>query len=72
MSRLGMNLPGGAKRRPQMTVYTGMLFIAVVSLATACAMVFLAGQKIGPGGDAFGSHAAAKKSGSYEALKLGK
>ena len=51
MSQLGMNLPGGARRRPQMTVYTGMLFIAVVSLATACAMVFLAGQKIGPGGD---------------------
>jgi len=55
-----------------MTVYTGMLFIAVVALAAACAMVFLAGQKIGPGGEAFGSHAAAKKSGSYEALKLGK
>ena len=72
MSQLGMNLPGGAKRRPQMTVYTGMLFVAVVSLATACVMVYLAGVKIGPAGDAFGTHAASKKTGSYEPLKLGK
>ncbi|MGQ0628102.1 MAG: hypothetical protein ACT4PL_08390 [Phycisphaerales bacterium] len=56
MSQLGMNLPGGASRRPQMTVYTGMLFIAVVSLATACVLMWTAASKIGPGGDAFAAH----------------
>lgn len=51
-TNLGMQMPGGMKRAPQFTVYTGLLFVAVVALATACVFVFLAGGKLGPGGNA--------------------
>ncbi len=56
MSQLGMNLPGGARRRPQMTVYTGMMFVAVVCLAVACVMMWIAASKIGPNGQALEIH----------------
>jgi hypothetical protein len=53
MTRLGMN-PGMRKAAPSLDVYTGLLFFAVVCLAAACVMMFLAGSKIGKGGSAFG------------------
>jgi hypothetical protein len=53
-TNLGMQMPGGGKRDPQLNVYTGLLFLAVVALATASVLLFLAGGKLGPDGDAFG------------------
>ena len=56
MSQMGMNLPGGARRRAQMNVYTGLLFVAVICLATACVMMWMAGTKIGPKGQPLELH----------------
>ncbi|MBY0307688.1 MAG: hypothetical protein K2Q09_03010 [Phycisphaerales bacterium] len=55
MSQMGMNLPGAARRRgATMDIYTGLLFVAVVALIAACAVVFVNGSRIGKGGSAFG------------------
>lgn len=54
MSQMGMQMPGGhAVRRAQPDVYTGLMLFAVVSLAVATAFVYMAGQRVGPDGDAF-------------------
>ncbi len=51
MSQYGMHMPGGAmQRRPSMDVYTGLLFLAVVSLVAACLFVWIQGAKIAPPG----------------------
>lgn len=51
MSQLNMTLPGGrGTGRPTPTVYTAMLVVATVSLAAACAFVYLAGTKVSPDG----------------------
>lgn len=48
MSQMGMNMPGGLKRRgPEMNVYTGILFFAVVVLAVACGVLWVQGGKLG-------------------------
>jgi hypothetical protein len=53
MSQMGLNLPGGARRRgPEMDVYTGLLAFAVVALAVASVFVFLQGSKLGKDGSA--------------------
>jgi hypothetical protein len=55
MSQMGMNLPGATRRRgATMDIYTGLLFVAVVALIAACAVVFINGALIGKGGSAFG------------------
>lgn len=55
MSQFGMQMPGGrAKRSASMDVYAGLAFLAVAFLVTACVMVFLAAQKVGPDGNPFG------------------
>ncbi len=56
MSQFGMNMPGGQGRRaaPQMNVYTGLLFLACVSLAAACIYVYMGAAKLGKDGDPFG------------------
>ncbi len=54
MSQLGMQMPGGSRRASSLNVYTGLLFLAVVSLATASVMVYFAAGKVGKGGDPFG------------------
>jgi hypothetical protein len=55
MGQMGMNLPGGVRRRSaSMDIYTGLLFMAVVALAAACVVVFMQGSLIGKGGNAFG------------------
>ena len=41
MSQLGMHMPGGSRRASSLNVYTGLLFLAVVSLATASVLVDL-------------------------------
>ena len=55
MSQFGMQMPGGrAQRAASPDVYTGLLFLAVAALATACVVVFMQGSKIGPDGSAMG------------------
>ncbi len=59
MSQFGMQMPGGrARAAPSMNVYTGLLFLAVVALGAASGMMYLAGAKVGPDGNAFGVHEA--------------
>ncbi|MFN0132770.1 MAG: hypothetical protein ACKVW3_09635 [Phycisphaerales bacterium] len=54
MSQFGMQMPGGRMRRAaSMNVYTGLLFCAVVALATACGFMWRAATKVGVGGNAF-------------------
>ena len=54
MSQMGMNLPGATRRRgATMDIYTGLLFVAVVALIAACAVVFVNGSIIGRNGSAF-------------------
>ncbi len=55
MSQFGMTMPGG-RRKAAMTpdVYTGLLFVAFAALTAASVMLFLAGSKVGPDGNAFG------------------
>ncbi|MEC9374148.1 MAG: hypothetical protein VYC34_09905, partial [Planctomycetota bacterium] len=49
MSQLGMQLPGaGGVRKPQMNVYTGLIFLAFVCLAAACVVMFLAARELAP------------------------
>ena len=49
MSQLGMNLPGSQRRRgASMNIYTGLLFLAVVCLAAAVVMVWIAGIELAP------------------------
>lgn len=55
MSQFGMQMPGGRmKRSASMTVYTGLLFLAVVALAVASGFMYLAAGKVGANGDPFG------------------
>jgi hypothetical protein len=51
---LGMQMPGGMKRGPALNVYTGLLFLAVVALATACVFMYVGAAKLGPNGDPLG------------------
>ena len=54
MSQFGMQMPGGRMRRAaSMNVYTGLLFCAVVALATACGFMWRSAAKVGVGGNAF-------------------
>ncbi len=70
MSQMGMNLPGATRRRgATMDIYTGLLFVAVVALIAACAVVFINGSRIGKDGSAFGLQDAA--TGSKSNLKFG-
>ncbi len=55
MSQFGMHLPGGqAQRGSSMSVYTGLLFLAVIALAAACVFVYLNGKSVGKDGDPLG------------------
>lgn len=55
MSQFGMQMPGGRlKRTASMNVYTGLLFLAVVALATACGFMWTAATKVGKDGSPFG------------------
>ncbi len=54
MSQFGMQMPGGRmKRSASMNIYTGLLFVAVVSLAVACGVMYMAAAKVGANGDPF-------------------
>ena len=55
MSQFGMQMPGGRmKREASMNVYTGLLFVAVVALATASGFMWVAAKKVGMGENPFG------------------
>jgi hypothetical protein len=55
MSQFGMQMPGGRmKRAASMNVYTGLLFLAVVALATASGFMWMAASKVGDNGSPFG------------------
>ena len=58
MSQYGMQMPGGQLQRGAgMTVYTGLLALAVASLVAACLVVaFVTGPAISPGGNVFSQH----------------
>lgn len=71
MGQMGMNLPGGMRKRSaSMDMYTGLLFVAVVALAAACVVVYVNGSKIGKDGNAFGMQEASTK-GTSSTLKFG-
>lgn len=54
MSQFGMQLSGGrGKRSASLDVYTALAFIAVVFLATACVLMWVAGSKVGVDGGPF-------------------
>ena len=54
MSQFGMQMPGGRmKREASMNVYTGLLFVAVAALATACGFMWVAAKKVGVDGNPF-------------------
>lgn len=54
MNQFGMQMPGGkASRGGSPDVYTALIFLAVISLAAACALVYVQGTKVGPEGSAF-------------------
>lgn len=49
MSQLGMNLPGSKRMLgASMNIYTGLLFLAVVCMAAAVALVWQAGAELSP------------------------
>lgn len=55
MSQFGMQMPGGrAQRAASPDVYTGLLFLAVAALATACVVVYMQAAKVGKDGNAIG------------------
>lgn len=55
MSQFGMQMPGGrVKRTASMNIYTGLLFCAVLALATACGFMWMAASKVGVNGNPFG------------------
>jgi hypothetical protein len=54
MSQYGMQMPGGRmKRTASMNVYTGLLFLAVVSLAVASGFMWQAATSVGVNGNPF-------------------
>lgn len=53
MTQFGMQMPGGQQsRRAQPDVYTGLMLVSFLALGVATAIVFFAGQRVGPDGNA--------------------
>lgn len=51
MAKYGMNMPGGGARASAgPDVYTGLLFVSILVLGTACAVLWLNGAKLAPDG----------------------
>ncbi|GAB4545369.1 MAG: hypothetical protein Tsb0013_03170 [Phycisphaerales bacterium] len=54
MSQFGMQMPGGRRARGSSPdVYTGLMFVGVVSMIIAVAMLWVAGSKVSPTGNPF-------------------
>ena len=55
MSQIGMQMPGGVRRRSATPdVFTGLVFCAVVFLAVASVLVTMNAVKVGKDGSPFG------------------
>lgn len=55
MSQFGMQMPGArAKRSSSPDVYTALAVAATIFLIAACLVMYQAGSKVGPDGNAFG------------------
>lgn len=53
--QIGMQMPGArGKRTATPDVYTALALFAVLALGAACALLFLAGSKVGVDGSPFG------------------
>ncbi len=51
MSQFGMQMPGGRQSRSATPdVYTALMFIAVVALGAACALLWIQASKVGKDG----------------------
>jgi len=49
MSQMGLQMPGARTvRRPQLNIYTALVFIAVIILAIASGIVWQASSKLSP------------------------
>jgi hypothetical protein len=67
MSQFGMQMPGGIqKRKPTPNIYTGLLFVAVAVLGAACAIVYINGAKVAPGGQPWKMLEADAPTGGYK------
>lgn len=54
MSQFGMQMPGGRQSRSaNPDVYTALMFLAVVALAAACAVLWIQASKVGADGSPF-------------------
>jgi hypothetical protein len=52
MSQFGMQMPGGrARKSDSMNVYSALMFIAFVSLAVACGVMWQAGTSVAKDGN---------------------
>lgn len=62
MSQFGMQMPGGgqAARKAQPDVYTGLMLFSFLALATAAVFVWMAGERVGPDGNAMALQEAGK------------
>lgn len=57
MSQFGMQMPGGRRRGGSTPdVYTGLLFLAVASLAAACLVLYFSGKAVAPEGNPLSMH----------------
>ncbi|GDY00536.1 hypothetical protein LBMAG48_29390 [Phycisphaerae bacterium] len=55
MAQFGMQSPTGRQKKASgLNVYTAMAALACVSLAIACAVVFVYGSRVGKDGQAWG------------------
>ncbi|RMD65970.1 MAG: hypothetical protein D6824_01685 [Planctomycetota bacterium] len=55
MSQFSMQLPGASKPKPPLNIYTGLLFLAVVTLALATAFVYQQATLVAPEQGAMGA-----------------
>jgi len=55
MSQFSMQLPGASKPRPPINIYTGLLFLAVATLAMATAFVHQQATLVAPQEGALGA-----------------
>ncbi|MFI4897071.1 MAG: hypothetical protein ACIARR_04520 [Phycisphaerales bacterium JB059] len=54
MSQFGMQMPGGRQSRGSSPdVYTALMFVGIVSMLIAVAMLWIAGSKVSPTGNPF-------------------
>ncbi|MFN5945891.1 MAG: hypothetical protein ACK5ZG_05775 [Phycisphaerae bacterium] len=55
MAQFGMQAPAGRQKKASgLNVYTALAALACVSLAVACAVIFMYGSRVGKDGNALG------------------